>query len=355
MKMDTHARGEAVLPGGRRGRRRSIVAVLAGCLFVLVGWQSAIASAASITVSPASVPQGGKVKVSGSGFVPSESVTLRLDGVKLTSKTAAADGTVTKSVVVPLATSVGSHTVSATGSKGSSASAGLTVTPGYRATVMADSPSVYYRLDDGAATTMADASGNGHNASYSTSGNVTVGVAGALKSEPDTAVTSSGGPNAIGTLASAAFLPIGTSPRTIEAWYRSTDTQRHGVVGYGNSGQSNAFGMAVAANRLVIDVYQGTMEFTTGTKNLDDGKWHYLVITWTGTNSTAYADAKKLTVQSTNIVKPLHTTSPSTLFVGGWLDTVLNQKMIGSLDEVAVYATALTGTRVKAHYVAAGY
>jgi hypothetical protein len=353
--MGAHERagGLRLFEGGRT-RRRSVVGTLAAALVLLAGWQTAAAATATITVSPASVPQGGRLTVTGAAFAPSETVKLTLDGIRVGSTTAAADGTITKTVRAPLTASVGPHTLTATGASHSSATAAVTVTPGYRTSVLADAPSVYYRLDDAGAS-MADGSGNGEAASYSTSGNVTEGVTGALKSDPDAAVTSSGGPNAIGTLASASFLPVGNAARTIEAWYRSTDTQRHAVVGYGNSGQSNAFGMAATPNLLVLDVYLGTMEFTTGKKSLDDGKWHYLVVTWDGTNGAAYADDKALKLQTSNVVKPLHTSSPSTLYVGGWLDVVLNQKLVGSLDEVAIYPAALTAAEVTAHYHAAGY
>ena len=40
--------------------------------------------------------------------------------------------------------------------------------------------------------------------------------------------------------------------------------------------------------------------------------------------------------------------------VGYWIDTFCNAPFAGSLDEVAIYRSALTIDRVKAHYAAAG-
>jgi len=304
----------------------------------------------SIALTRTSVPQGGSTTVKGTGFQPSEAVTLELDGTTvLAHATAAADGTFSKSVKVPLSTATGSHTVDASGSLGSSGSAPVTVTAGYAALVLAGTPVAYYRLDD-TGTTMADSSGNHEDAAYSTAGNVTHGVKGALASDPDKAVSSTGGTNPVGSLASASFLPSGNSARTIEAWYRSTDTTRQAVVGYGAAARSRAFGMAVAPNQVVIDVYLGEIFFSTGTKNLDDGKWHYLVVTYDGTKGAAYADGKPLSQQSSSATLPLDTASPSTLFVGGWLDSVKNAKLDGSVDEVAIYPTALSKSTVAAHF-----
>jgi hypothetical protein len=226
------------------------------------------------------------------------------------------------------------------------------VTPGYAASVLAGSPVVYYRLGD-TGTTMADSSGNGRDGAYSTSGNVTEGVASALKTDPNNAVTSSGG-SPVGTLGSASFPPAGNTPRTIEAWYRSTDSQQHALVSWGTSGQDNAFGMAVNNHQIWLDVYQGTIQFGT-TQSIQDGSWHYLVITWDGSNGTGYLDGQQLSVDVDNVARPLHTASPSTLQLGAWVDTTFNKRLVGSLDEVAVYPTVLSAADVAAHYHAAGY
>src|ERR1051325_11538677 len=67
------------------------------------------------------------------------------------------------------------------------AGAARATTGTYSAEVLADQPLVYYRLGDGGLgvgyATMLDSSGNARNGVYSTSGNVTQGVASALLSD----------------------------------------------------------------------------------------------------------------------------------------------------------------------------
>src|SRR5438309_1516661 len=208
----------------RRAARRSartlaVLTLVVGAIAVGTS-QSAIGSptSASISLSPASLPQGGKTKVIGSGFVAGESVTILLDDVTRATTTASSTGAFKKVFRVPLKTTVGQHTVAAQGDQGSSASAPLTVTAGYRKLVLADHPAVYYRLAD-TGTTMVDSSGNAHDGAYSTNGNVTHGVKGALRTDSNKAVSSSGG-SPVGVFSSASFLPSGNDPRTIEAWYR---------------------------------------------------------------------------------------------------------------------------------------
>jgi hypothetical protein len=112
--------------------------------------------------------------------------------------------------------------------------------------------------------------------------------------------------------------------------------------------------MAVNNHQIWLDVYQGTIQFGT-TQSVQDGNWHYLVIAWDGSNGTGYLDGQQLSVDVDNIARPLHTASPSTLQFGAWVDTTFNKRLVGSLDEVAVYPTVLSPADVAAHYHAAGY
>jgi hypothetical protein len=328
---------------------------LVGCLLAgivsMAAGPVADASAATITLKPASVPQGGKTKVVGAGFVPADILTIALDGTPVATATVTATGTVAKIVKVPLATTVGGHTIAATGALGGTASAPVAVTPGYRISVLDADPVAYYRLSDRGAV-MTDASGSGRHAVYSTAGNVKQRVGGALLTDPDKAVSSSGGANPVGGLAAASFLPAGNAPRSIEAWYKSTNALQHGLVAWGTTGRGRAFGLAVLANRIWLDTYQGIVDFST-TKNLKDGKWHHLVITWDGTNGRGYVDGKPLAIVGDSVVRPLVTVSEG-LLVGAWVDTAFNQRLVGTIDEVAIYDRVLTPAEVAAHVYAAG-
>ena len=60
-------------------------------------------------------------------------------------------------------------------------------TTAYPQAVLANHPTSYYRLDESAGPIASDASGNGHDATYQS--NVQFGIAGALPSESDPAIS----------------------------------------------------------------------------------------------------------------------------------------------------------------------
>src|SRR2546427_13175021 len=71
------------------------------------------------------------------------------------------------------------------GCGGASTGATPTTPPSYRASVLADHPVAYWRLDEETGTVMVDASGNGNDGAYA--GAVTLGQPGALASDGGTA------------------------------------------------------------------------------------------------------------------------------------------------------------------------
>src|SRR2546422_11078822 len=72
------------------------------------------------------------------------------------------------------------------GCGGASTAATTTPPPSYRASVLADHPVAYWRLDEETGTGLVDASGNGNDGTYA--GAVSLGQPGALASDGDTAV-----------------------------------------------------------------------------------------------------------------------------------------------------------------------
>jgi large repetitive protein len=105
----------------------------------------------------------------------------------------------------------------------------------YAKTITADSPNLYWRLDDAAgSTTASDLSGNGNDGTYNTGD--TLGVDGAISdgtTPPDSAMTTNGSDDTsrmVGTTELA-------SPSTfsVEAWFK-TATPVGKIVGFGDSG-----------------------------------------------------------------------------------------------------------------------
>jgi len=231
--------------------------------------------------------------------------------------------------------------------------------------VLSDSPIAYFRLDESSGPTMCDSSASANNGTY-VSG-VHFGVPGAIAG--DSAVAAVAQSSGVGTGGSGSGL-TGDQSFTLEAWFHSTGTIRdQSLVSMGQAGEGNVAGLSTwtsdtgkgTPSQLVLDLYVGVENASTlpiwDTRavgvNLWDGKWHYLAITYSAAADkvTGYVDGHDLgaltPVTSINLLA-------SPIRVGYWLDTYINQGMIGDVDEVAVYPTALSPARVEAHFLASG-
>src|SRR5207247_1815173 len=99
-------------------------------------------------------------------------------------------------------------------------SAGVnTVSPAYSSTVLADQPAGYWRLGEASGTAASDSSGNGNGGAIG--GGVTLGAAGALTADTNTAMQFDGTSGAVEVPSSTSLSP--TVAVTMEAWiYSST-------------------------------------------------------------------------------------------------------------------------------------
>lgn len=235
----------------------------------------------------------------------------------------------------------------------------------YSQAVLSDSPLAYFRLDEASGPTMCDSSASANNGTY-VSG-VHFGVPGAIAG--DSAVAAPSPSSGIGTGGSGSGL-TGDHSFTLEAWFRSTGTARdQSLVSMGQAGEGNVAGLSTwtsdtgngTPSQLVLDLYVGVENASTlpiwDTRavgvNLWDGQWHHLAITYSAAADkvTGYVDGHDLgaltPVTAINLLA-------SPIRIGYWIDTAINQGMIGDVDEVAVYPTALSPAQIQAHFLASG-
>ncbi len=251
-----------------------------------------------------------------------------------------------------------STTIASTGCKSHKADS-------YSRAVLSDSPIAYFRLDESSGPTMCDSSASANDGTY-VSG-VHFGVPGAIAG--DFAVAAVSPSSGVGTGGPGSGL-TGDHSFTLEAWSRSTGTARdQSLVSMGEAGEGNVAGLSTwtgdtgngTPSQLVLDLYVGVENASTlpiwDTRtvgvNLWDGKWHYLAITYSAAADkvTGYVDGHDLGALTPVTAINL---SASKIRIGYWLDSYINQGMIGDVDEVAVYPTALSPARVRAHFLASG-
>ena len=267
----------------------------------------------------------------------------------------AVPGSATSATLTGLAGGVATTlTVSAGNAYGDSAAASApAVTPTgtattYASNVVADSPVAYYRLGETGVSLAADSSGHDD---VGRLGNVsTPGLAGALATDPDTAQDANGSCCLVNARPALAY---GNVARSVEGWIMPRDNTYRYLAGWGRSGDDQTFAVGVDPSHIGVTAYNDDRSFTLPAAiNVRDGSWHHVVVTYDGTTLRAYLDG--LTLGSRTFARPLNTVDNGGLYVGAAYEG-RGYQIYGGVDEVAVYARALTAAQVAAHFAAAGY
>lgn len=217
----------------------------------------------------------------------------------------------------------------------------------YSATVLADAPTRYYRLDESSVLTpLLDLGSAMRSLLYN--GSPTLGVAGLLTGDSDTCVTFAAASSQYASGVTTEGLPTGSGNATLEAWIKVAGAPAitQVILEVGD--------VAVANHRLCLQLTAAlTLQLTNGTVTITSaaittGAPHHVVGTWDGTSLRLYVDgilaagptAATMSWSYTGNSMCIATASGAT--PGNWFS--------GQIDEVAVYTTALSLTRVTAHY-----
>lgn len=243
----------------------------------------------------------------------------------------------------------------------------------YPSAVLADGPAGYWRLGEPTGTpTAADSSGNGRPGTYS---QVVLGGSGALVTDLDTAASFSGSSQSAVTVPSSAALNFGSASFAVDAWVKTTATSGT-IVGKapgfgkppcGNDQLGGAWGpgwaltlsgstvKALAADGTVIRgaCFTPRVVSVSGPTAVvvNDGRWHHVAASFDRSAGlvTVSVDGQTATAGLT-LTAGVSNSSP--LVIGGQIPSG-SPGLAGSVDEVAVYAHALTASRVQARLVAA--
>jgi hypothetical protein len=236
---------------------------------------------------------------------------------------------------------------------GASPTPTLAASSAYATAVLADAPMAYWRLDEAAGTMMNDASGHGHAGTYT--GAVGHSQAGALVGDTDTAT----GFDGVSAAANAPLDLSSTSRITLEFWLKwaSYANDDRLAMELGAPYQATA-GVLVDPNsgsfpgKVEVSLGDGTggAAATTTIARPSAGVWHYyaLVLDHATGSITPYVDgaaAPAAVLRQT----------PQT---GSFSSTTLNLMSregralfgVGTMDDVAVYPTALSAAQIARHY-----
>lgn len=245
----------------------------------------------------------------------------------------------------------GRITAIANGSGGGGGGGGAPAGQTYQALIAAEASLVnYWKLDEAFATgTAADSKG-------SDTLTITSGLIQGAKDVFDgygRALINNG--TAVGAVnATPAVVPVGNAARTVECWARANGGSSLNLIHYGTTGGTNlcfdlGFGGNSSGDAMLYVGSSGSAACSAGNK-LNDGRWHHVVATYDGAgNLKLYIDGQ---LQATTTGLTLNTTlNGDGIQIAG--SGSFSSPLTGSIDEVAIYSTALSAADVLAHYKAA--
>jgi PKD repeat protein len=225
----------------------------------------------------------------------------------------------------------------------------------YAATVLADGPTTYRRLDDAARTSTADAAW-APTTGTSSSG-VVAGVPGAIAGDPGTAFRYNGS----GQNSWSNALAINPRAMTSEAWVKTTTTTGGMIVGWGNRAGTTTSSSVDYVTYLGKDgkvrfgVFEGTRQVLTSPAAINDGKWHHVVasLDW-ASGQRLYVDGQ-LVASNPNVKHGRDYNGYWRIGsdnLSGWEARPTTDAISADIDEVAVYLEAVPADRVRAHHEA---
>lgn len=221
--------------------------------------------------------------------------------------------------------------------------------PDYVATVLADTPLAFWKLNETSGTTAADSSGNALAGTYT--GGYTLAAAppsnapGAVLLNGSTGYVNCGTPAALNV----------TAAWTLEAWIYLTATPNGcGVIteffnATGNVLYEIGFGISTSGSSLTAGYYTGSAwQIVTGTA-LTLNAWHHIAATWDGTTLRLYADGAQVAT-ATPTAAPV--AGNNGIYIGRRHDSSASPYFPGRIASAAIYGTALSAARISAHYSA---
>ena len=218
----------------------------------------------------------------------------------------------------------------------------------------------HWDLEEGAGTTAADSSGNGHDGTIAGGGNpwITSGLP-PVPSGTTAALDFDGVDDQINITGYTGI--TGSADRSVAAWIRTTDVgggQNMGIVSWGLNATSQKWTFRVQSQNgtdgaIRIEVNGG---YFVGNTVITDGEWHHVAVVWANDGTPDVIDASLYvdgildarigsgTEPSASLTRAINTADGADVRIGD--DFQATHNWFGSIDDVRIYEGALTDGEV---------
>lgn len=313
--------------------------------FALIGTTVVVPTISGFT--PSSGIAGTSVVITGTNFTGATAV--KFGGIDAQSFTVDSSTQITATAPIGGTGTIAVTTPGGTGTSGGSFTATLPGTSSaYAVAVLADSPVAYYRMQEPSGL-IEDSSGNNRHATVKAGSPVYSQVSPITIDSSDLAINFA---SAWFSTPDHAVLDVG-DVFSVEAWVRRnnlTDTGTPQTI-LARGDQSFQVYLVPGTGKIALSKYNitGVGESTAGIT--ETTTWHHVVVTKNGSTVKWYLDTVDVTPGSYSNQTMINNTEAleiGSAFASPFGDYIADFKM----DEVALYATALSPTRISAHYAA---
>lgn len=228
--------------------------------------------------------------------------------------------------------------------------------------VGADSPYGWFKLNETTGNLLNAGSGGAASYTYGSTSGLTRNVSGLLTYSNNKAFqfnnTATTWVN-LGADFNAATLDLNNAV-TFEAIvnFTSTSTGEAFVCGQNADSTGYFFSAFISSNNLAmsgfVQSYFDTLVSTTTSTAINTNDWYHVVYTFSANASTLYLNGEQVAQTALTNYTMGATTGTNTINVFSRFNGSYSQSRNSKIDEVVIYRTALSPTRIRAHAVVAG-
>ncbi|WP_187279665.1 PKD domain-containing protein [Quadrisphaera setariae] len=242
----------------------------------------------------------------------------------------------------------------------------------YDDAVRADAPDHYWSLGEASGAAGFDTSGSAVTQSLSVDPSATRGAEGQVAGTTATTFTGTvevpipgagiGAKTEVIAHATTTQPVVAPQTYSTEAWFKTTSTSGGEIISFGNRREdfrSSAYDRSTYLTddgSVIGGVYDGRVRTIQSKPGYNDGQWHHVVQTKGAGGLAMYVDGvlvgRDAGVSGIQDYEGYWRLGGDNL--GGWPGQVSSSALAGSVEDVAVYGTALTSAQVANHYRASG-